>query len=65
MFRSYQKSFEILSEKLLHLETLRNVLFGDKKMIEDFITENIKYRNNIIKEVLKSINLNGLKFENV
>ena len=65
LFRSYQKSFAELSEKLLHLESLSYKYFKDKKMIEDFITENSKYRNNIIKEVLKSIDLKGLKFNDI
>ena len=65
LFRSYQKSFAEISEKLLNLESVRNTFFlVDKNVVEDLIKDNIKYRNNIIKEVLNSINLKGLKFEN-
>ena len=65
LFLSHQKSFESLSEKLFNLESLNNILFIDKKLIQDLITENKNYKNELLKELLLSINLEGLKLDKV
>ena len=65
LFRSYQKPFALLSEKLLDIEYLSRIIFVDKQLVEKLISENTSYRNDIIKELLMSIDLNGLKLDNI
>ena len=65
LFRSNQNSFATLSQKLLNLEPLIYRALADKKIIEEFISENANYRDNLIIELLTSINLIGLKYDNI
>ena len=65
LFRSNQNSFATLSQKLLNLEPLFYRALADKKIIEEFISENANYRDNLIIELLTSINLIGLKYDNI
>ena len=57
-FRSYQRSFSLISSKLLCIEN--NNKF---KQSNDSIEKHIKFRNEIIGDIIKSINLDGFKDE--
>ena len=65
ILRSYQKSFATLSEKLLDIYSLDDHIFYDEKLVEEFIKENVKYRNDLLIELLTSIDLKGLKYGNI
>ena len=60
IFHSNQKAFAILSSKLLSIESYMKFSKNTKNEINDFIMENIPYRNELIKEIITSINLDGL-----
>ena len=57
LFHSNQKAMAILASKLLNIESY--VKLSSENNINDFIVDNIPYRNELIKEILTSINLDG------
>ena len=57
VFHSNQKAMAILSSKLLNIESYAKV--SSENNFNDFIVYNIPYRNDLIKEILTSINLDG------
>ena len=59
LFHSNQKAFAILSSKLLNIESYMKTS-DQKQELNEFIIENIPYRNELIKEIINSINLDGL-----
>ena len=59
LFHSNQKAFSILSSKLLNLESYMKASEQNQELNE-FIIGNIPYRNELIKEIINSINLDGL-----
>ena len=59
LFHSNQKAFAILSSKLLNIESYMKTSDQNQELNE-FIIENIPYRNELIKEIINSINLDGL-----
>ena len=59
LFHSNQKAFAILSSKLLNIESYMKTSEQNQELNE-FIIENIPYRNELIKEIINSINLDGL-----
>ena len=60
LFHSNQKAFAILSSKLLNIESYMKPSSEQNNEINEFVTENIPYRNELIKEIFNSINLDGL-----
>ena len=60
LFHSNQKAFAILSSKLLNIESYMKPSTEQNNEINEFVTENIPYRNELIKEIFNSINLDGL-----
>ena len=58
---SNQKAFAILSLKILNLESyiINNNAEGNINIIKNIIEPNINYRNELIKEMIKSVNLEG------
>ena len=60
LFHSNQKAFSILSSKLLNLESYMRPNSEQKEELSKFIKENIPYRNELIIEIINSINLDGL-----
>ena len=58
---SNQKAFAILSLKILNLESyiINNNAEGNIMTIKNIIEPNIDYRNELIKEMIKSVNLEG------
>ena len=60
LFHSNQKAFSILSSKLLNIESYINSNSEQKQELNEFIKEIIPYRNELIKEIINSINLDGL-----
>ena len=63
IFHSNQKAFAILSVKLLNLESYIKVSVTSKEPMAELIEENIPFRNELIKEIVNSINLEGIKGE--
>ena len=61
IFHSNQKAFAILSAKLLNLESFFKPSQDSKESINELINENISYRNELIKEIINSINLDGME----
>ena len=60
---SNQKAFAILSLKILNLESYITVNNITENNLLNIISSNIDYRNELIKETIKSINLEGYKGE--
>ena len=60
IFHSNQKAFSILSVKLLNLESYIKNMATSKEPFSEFIEQNIPYRNELIKELINSINLDGM-----
>ena len=60
LFHSNQKAFAILSSKLLNIESYMKPSTEQNNETNEFVTENIPYRNELIKEIFNSINLDGL-----
>ena len=61
IFHSNQKAFAILSVKLLNIESYIKPSQDPKESINELISENISYRNELIKEIINSINLDGME----
>ena len=61
IFHSNQKAFAILSSKLLNIESYIKPSSEVKESINDLINENIPYRNELIREIINSINLQGMQ----
>ena len=60
LFHSNQKAFSILSSKLLNIESYMKAESEQNQELNGFIIEHIPYRNELIKEIINSINLDGL-----
>ena len=61
---SNQKAFAILSLKILNIETyISSYKQNEDNNIKEIITSNINFRNELIGEIIKSINLEGMRGE--
>ena len=61
---SHQKAFAILALKILNIETyISSYKQTEDNNIKDLITSNINFRNELIGEIIKSINLEGMRGE--
>ena len=58
VFRSHQNVFSTLSSKLLNLENYKK---NDEP--DDYINNNINFRNELVGDIIKSMNLEGFKDE--
>lgn len=58
VFRSHQNVFSTLSSKLLNLENYKKTDEPD-----DYINNNINFRNELVGDIIKSMNLEGFKDE--
>ena len=58
VFRSHQNVFSTLSSKLLNLESYKK---SDEP--DDYINNNINFRNELVGDIIKSMNLEGFKDE--
>ena len=58
VFRSHQNVFSTLSSKLLNLENYKK---SDEP--DDYINNNINFRNELVGDIIKSMNLEGFKDE--
>jgi hypothetical protein len=58
VFRSHQNVFSTLSSKLLNLENYKK---NDES--DDYINNNINFRNELVGDIIKSMNLEGFKDE--
>ena len=58
VFRSHQNVFSTLSSKLLNLENFKK---SDEP--DDYINNNINFRNELVGDIIKSMNLEGFKDE--
>jgi len=63
IFHSNQKAFAILSTKLLNIESYFKPSSEVKESMNELIEENIPYRNELIREIINSINLQGIQNE--
>ena len=62
IFHSNQKAFAILSTKLLNIESYFKPS-PEQESMNELINENIPYRNELIREIMNSINLQGIQNE--
>ena len=58
VFRSHQNAFSTLASKLLNLESYKKTDEPD-----DYINNNIDFRNTLVGDIVKSMNLEGFKDE--
>ena len=62
VYHSNQKALSLLCQKLLNIESF-NFTYRPDSSLKDIIAESTNFRNELIGDIIKSINLEGIKDE--